>query len=207
MVKSLSNVIRDPSTGNILLKASKLHLDKLYPKQKTQIITKSLEYITSINQTDEDKIEIAVLLSEINADPVVILSSLFFDLDKDDLDDLNFIDEKTKQTIISILKGFKQLNKWRSLKSEIQKSENKKSKSISMDLEYKSQMIRKMLLSLVGDVRIVLIYLAYQLINLRKIKNIKDTKQQVLFAKKILMLDASLANRLGIVRRQGFCYY
>ena len=61
MVKSLSNVIRDPSTGNISLQAWKLHLDKLYPKQKTQIITKSLEYITSIDQTDEDKIEIARL--------------------------------------------------------------------------------------------------------------------------------------------------
>ena len=203
MVKSLSNIKRDRKSGNISIKSWILHLEKLYPNKQVEIIKKSIDIIKlgsdsysdsdinsgAINQNNynQNNIETAVLLSEIHADPTAILAALFFNTS--DFSNINHLEENTLQNISSILKGFHKLNQWSSSSPNINTSDR------SINLEYKSQMLRKMLLSLVSDVRIVLIYLAYQLIELRNIKNIKN---QIIFAKNILMLDASLANRLGI---------
>ena len=214
MVKSLSNTKRDPESGSISINSWISHLEKLYPNKQVEIIKKTLEIIKlnsnsnsdiasgAINQNNHNQtnIETAVLLSEIHADPTAILAALFFNIT--DFSDINYLEKNTIQTISSILTGFHKLNQWSSSSPNSNlpdnKLDNKLDKSNSINIEYKSQMLRKMLLSLVSDVRIVLIYLAHQLIALKNIKNKKNINQQIIFAKNILMLDASLANRLGI---------
>ena len=59
-------------------------------------------------------------------------------------------------------------------------------------------MIRKMLLSMVSDVRIVLVKLAHQVVLMRNIKEIESPSDQLAIANIILKIYAPLANRLGI---------
>jgi len=56
--------------------------------------------------------------------------------------------------------------------------------------------LRRLLLALVKDVRVVLIALAWQLVKLRKIKN--DSLSAEPLAREVLLIHAPLANRLGV---------
>ena len=59
-------------------------------------------------------------------------------------------------------------------------------------------MIRKMLLSIVSDVRIVLVKLANQVVLMRNIKDIRSPSEKIAIANIILKIYAPLANRLGM---------
>ena len=56
--------------------------------------------------------------------------------------------------------------------------------------------LRRMLLALIKDVRVVLIAIAWQLVKLRRVKN--DHDEAVLLAREAMLIHAPLANRLGI---------
>jgi GTP pyrophosphokinase len=56
--------------------------------------------------------------------------------------------------------------------------------------------LRRMLLALIKDVRVVLIAIAWQLVKLRRVKN--DHNEAVLLAREAMLIHAPLANRLGI---------
>jgi len=56
--------------------------------------------------------------------------------------------------------------------------------------------LRRMLLALVKDVRVVLIALAWQLVKLRRVKDIQD--DAVSLAREAMLIHAPLANRLGV---------
>ncbi len=56
--------------------------------------------------------------------------------------------------------------------------------------------LRRMLLALIKDVRVVLIAIAWQLVKLRRIKD--DHDEAVLLAREAMLIHAPLANRLGI---------
>jgi len=56
--------------------------------------------------------------------------------------------------------------------------------------------LRRMLLALIKDVRVVLIAMAWQLVKLRRVKD--QHQEAVLLAKEAMLIHAPLANRLGI---------
>ena len=56
--------------------------------------------------------------------------------------------------------------------------------------------LRRMLLALVKDVRVVLIAMAWQLVKLRRVKD--DQAEAVLLAREAMLIHAPLANRLGV---------
>jgi len=56
--------------------------------------------------------------------------------------------------------------------------------------------LRRMLLALIKDVRVVLIAIAWQLVKLRRVKG--DHDEAVLLAREAMLIHAPLANRLGI---------
>jgi GTP pyrophosphokinase len=56
--------------------------------------------------------------------------------------------------------------------------------------------LRRMLLALIKDVRVVLIAMAWQLVKLRRVKD--DQAEAVLLAREAMLIHAPLANRLGV---------
>lgn len=130
-------------------------------------------------------IEMGIVLFELNADPVAVAVAMLFPLwELDLLEEL----EKLEPSWLDIFKGVKQIEDASDLLTQ---------QKIHTDLDR----LRKMFLSMVNDVRIVLVALARQQILMRHIKSLSsENSEQKAFeiAERVMKLYAPLANRLGI---------
>lgn len=136
-------------------------------------------------------LEMAVVLFELNADPVAILAALLVPklghlsvINKAKLERLEKNIGPEGAEIINILRGVEAMNSAQGLLDK---------QKLKSDLDG----LRKMFLSMVNDVRVVLVTLAKVLILMRHIKTI-EIKQAEMIAKTVMHLYAPLANRLGI---------
>jgi len=67
---------------------------------------------------------------------------------------------------------------------------------LSASTSHSAEGLRRMLLALVKDVRVVLIAMAWQLVKLRRVKD--NNPEAVMLAKEAMLIHAPLANRLGV---------
>lgn len=204
MVQVSSEVLRD-KVGNINQESWFGYLRKLYPEQKVLLIKDALEFLkskVSNNSIDsglalepgsefsswfKSGVDSAVLLSELRADPYAVIASLYFKLYQDSPNNINNNDLDKYPQIKDILEAL--------IKIETLSGTDNTGKEI---LEQQTDMIRKMLLSMVSDVRIVLVKLANQVVLMRNIKDIRSPSEKIAIANIILKIYAPLANRLGI---------
>ena len=131
-------------------------------------------------------LEVAQVLAELKMDSTAIAAGLLHDAVEDtDVTTLQ-IASRFGEQVAHIVEGVTKLEKIKFANREEHQAEN----------------IRKMLLAMVTDVRVVIIKLADRLHNMRTLEHLKPEKQQKI-ARETLDIYAPLAHRLGMGKLRG----
>ena len=123
----------------------------------------------------------AQILAELGIDPVAIQAALLHDVPEDTEYSLTDIEERFGGEVAQLVDGVTKLSRFSTHSHEQQQAEN----------------IRKMLLAMAQDIRVVLIKLADRLHNMRTLYGLPSDKQQRI-ARQTMEIYAPLAERLGI---------
>ena len=131
-------------------------------------------------------LEVALVLAELKMDSTAIAAGLLHDAVEDTDVTTDEIAERFGEQVAHIVEGVTKLDKIKFANREDQQAEN----------------IRKMLLAMVSDVRVVIIKLADRLHNMRTLEHLKPEKRTKI-AKETLDIYAPLAHRLGMGKLRG----
>ena len=123
----------------------------------------------------------AQITAELGIDPVAVQAALLHDVPEDTEYSLSDIEERFGAEVAHMVDGVTKLSKFSTHSHEQQQAEN----------------IRKMLLAMAEDIRVVLIKLADRLHNMRTLYALPSDKQQRI-ARQTMEIYAPLAERLGI---------
>ncbi|MDE1156004.1 MAG: bifunctional (p)ppGpp synthetase/guanosine-3',5'-bis(diphosphate) 3'-pyrophosphohydrolase [Acidobacteriaceae bacterium] len=131
-------------------------------------------------------LEVAQVLAELKMDSTAIAAGLLHDAVEDTDVTPADIAERFGEQVAHIVEGVTKLDKIKFANREDHQAEN----------------IRKMLLAMVTDVRVVIIKLADRLHNMRTLEHLKPEKQERI-ARETLEVYAPLAHRLGMGKLRG----
>ena len=123
----------------------------------------------------------AQILAELGIDPVAVQAALLHDVPEDTEYSLTDIEDRFGAEVAQLVDGVTKLSRFSTHSHEQQQAEN----------------IRKMLLAMAQDIRVVLIKLADRLHNMRTLYGLQSDKQQRI-ARQTMEIYAPLAERLGI---------
>ena len=128
-------------------------------------------------------LDVALLLSELGTDQTTLTVALLSSTRLIEASDIKALEEKFGHEIMALVKSVIQLHDF----------QGKQDESSPEQVER----LRRMLLSMVDDVRAVLIKLAFRVQRLRQLK-LADPEEQQEIARESLEIFAPIANRLGI---------
>ncbi|MFY9939075.1 MAG: bifunctional (p)ppGpp synthetase/guanosine-3',5'-bis(diphosphate) 3'-pyrophosphohydrolase [Silvibacterium sp.] len=131
-------------------------------------------------------LEVALVLAEMKLDSTAIAAGLLHDAVEDTPVTTEDITAKFGEQVAHIVEGVTKIDKIQFANREDRQAEN----------------VRKMLLAMVSDVRVVLIKLADRLHNMRTLEHMPPEKQQSI-ARETLDIYAPLAHRLGMGKVRG----
>ena len=131
-------------------------------------------------------LEVGQVLAELKMDSTAIAAGLLHDAVEDTDVTTAEISKRFGEQVAHIVEGVTKLDKIKFANREDHQAEN----------------IRKMLLAMVTDVRVVIIKLADRLHNMRTLEHLKPEKQQKI-ARETLEIFAPLAHRLGMGKLRG----
>ena len=131
-------------------------------------------------------LEVAQVLADLKMDATAIAAGLLHDAVEDTNVSTQEIARRFGEQVAHIVEGVTKLDKIKFANREDHQAEN----------------IRKMLLAMVTDVRVVIIKLADRLHNMRTLEHLRPDKQQRI-AKETLDVYAPLAHRLGMGKLRG----
>ena len=131
-------------------------------------------------------LEVAEVLAELKMDSTAIAGGLLHDAVEDTDVTSAEIAKRFNEQVAHIVEGVTKLDKIKFANREDHQAEN----------------IRKMLLAMVTDIRVVIIKLADRLHNMRTLEHLKPEKQQKI-ARETLDIFAPLAHRLGMGKLRG----
>ncbi|MGD9097155.1 MAG: HD domain-containing protein, partial [Desulfobacterales bacterium] len=126
-------------------------------------------------------LEVAGILAEMNLDPVSIAAGLLHDVVEDTHATPEEIEQTFGQEVMRIVAGVTKMSKL----------------SFGSSLARQAESLRKMLLAMADDIRVILIKLADRLHNMRTLAFHKEGKRRVI-ARETLDIYAPIAARLGI---------
>jgi len=131
-------------------------------------------------------LEVALVLAELKMDSTAIAAGLLHDAVEDTDVTTEEVAKRFGDQLANIVEGVTKLDKIKFANREDHQAEN----------------IRKMLLAMVTDVRVVIIKLADRLHNMRTLEHLKPDRQQKI-ARETLDIYAPLAHRLGMGKLRG----
>src|ERR1700753_3748262 len=131
-------------------------------------------------------LEVAHVLAEMKLDSTAIAAGLLHDAVEDTPGNADDITRLFGEQVAHIVEGVTKIDKIQFANSEDRQAEN----------------VRKMLLAMVSDVRVVLIKLADRLHNMRTLEHLRVERQQAI-AQETLDIYAPLAHRLGMGKVRG----
>src|ERR687893_2868629 len=128
-------------------------------------------------------LEVANILADMKLDEVSVATGLLHDVVEDTLVELDTIRDSFGEEIAHLVDGLTKIAQISNISREEQQAEN----------------VRKMLLAMVDDVRVVLVKLADRLHNMRTLQFLKPEKRRRI-AQETLDIFAPIAHRLGMGR-------
>jgi GTP diphosphokinase / guanosine-3',5'-bis(diphosphate) 3'-diphosphatase len=131
-------------------------------------------------------LEVALVLAEMKMDPVAIAAGLLHDSVEDTSVTIVDIRKEFGEQVAHIVEGVTKISKIDFATREEQQAEN----------------LRKMMLAMVDDIRVVLIKLADRLHNMRTLEHL-DPERQRKIAEETLEIYAPIAHRLGMGKIRG----
>src|SRR5438067_4147128 len=131
-------------------------------------------------------LEVALVLSEMKMDPVAIAAGLLHDSVEDTSVTVVDIRKEFGEQVAHIVEGVTKISAIDFITREEQQAEN----------------LRKMMLAMVDDIRVVLIKLADRLHNMRTLEHLPPERQQKI-ARETLDIYAPIAHRLGMGKIRG----
>jgi GTP diphosphokinase / guanosine-3',5'-bis(diphosphate) 3'-diphosphatase len=131
-------------------------------------------------------LEVALVLAEMKMDPVAIAAGLLHDSVEDTLVTIADIHKEFGDQVAHIVEGVTKISKIDFATREEQQAEN----------------LRKMMLAMVDDIRVVLIKLADRLHNMRTLEHLPPERQHKI-AEETLEIYAPIAHRLGMGKIRG----
>ncbi|HEU5451799.1 MAG TPA: bifunctional (p)ppGpp synthetase/guanosine-3',5'-bis(diphosphate) 3'-pyrophosphohydrolase [Terriglobales bacterium] len=131
-------------------------------------------------------LEVACVLAETKLDPVAIAAGLLHDAVEDTTMTVQEIEKEFGEQVAHIVEGVTKISKIDFASREERQAEN----------------LRKMMLAMVDDIRVVLIKLADRLHNMRTLEHLPPERQQRI-AKETLDIYAPIAHRLGMGKIRG----
>src|SRR5215212_182728 len=131
-------------------------------------------------------LEVADLLAEMRLDEVSVSTGLLHDVVEDTLVDLDTIRNYFGSEITQLVDGLTKIAQISNISLEEQQAEN----------------VRKMLLAMVNDVRVVLVKLADRLHNMRTLQYLNPEKRKRI-AQETMDIFAPIAHRLGMGKLRG----
>ena len=126
-------------------------------------------------------LEVAALVADMKLDDVAIAAGLLHDVVEDTLTTIESVDELFGSEVAHVVEGVTKISTIPFSSSEERQAEN----------------FRKMLLAMVGDVRVILVKLADRLHNMRTLGSLSE-EQRVKIAQETLDIYAPIAHRLGM---------
>src|SRR2546423_7043111 len=131
-------------------------------------------------------LEVALVLAEMKMDPVAVAAGLLHDSVEDTSVTIVDIRKEFGEQVAHIVEGVTKISKIDFATREEQQAEN----------------LRKMMLAMVDDIRVVLIKLADRLHNMRTLEHLDPDRQQKI-AQETLDIYAPIAHRLGMGKIRG----
>ena len=131
-------------------------------------------------------LEVAILLAEMRLDATAITAGLLHDAVEDTSVTVDEIKAEFGEQVAHIVEGVTKISKIDFASSEEAQAEN----------------VRKMVLAMMDDIRVVLIKLADRLHNMRTLKYLSEERQQKI-ARETLDIYAPIAHRLGMGKIRG----
>ncbi len=133
-------------------------------------------------------IAVANILAGLNMDHETLAAAVLHDVVEDTPVTLDQIRDRFGETVAKLVDGVTKMDAIRSVRGQLDHGRREKANS---------ETLRKMLLAMVEDVRVVLIKLADRLHNMRTLFALDEARQKRM-AKETMEIFAPLANRLGI---------
>lgn len=159
------------------------HSSHLY--RSSALLEKACRYVWNAEDVASDlpsSLDVAIMLSQLSADETTIIVCLLSDSRLRRAGFHKIIHDEFSDEILQMVKSLEVLHGFRAGKS---------------DGHEQTERLRRMLLAMVDDVRVVLIKLAYRVQRLRELAN-TDAETQKAIASESLEIFSPIANRLGI---------
>lgn len=167
-------------------------IEKYMTKDEVAFVMKAYEYAKLMHKDQKRKsgepyiihpVNVAIILADLDMDVETIVSALLHDVVEDTSATYDDIKEMFSEDVAKIVDGVTKLNKLNYKSSEAFQAEN----------------LRKMILAMNNDIRVIIVKLADRLHNLRTLEYMNEEKRKQK-AQETIEIYAPLAGRLGIFK-------
>ena len=167
-------------------------IEKYMTKDEVAFVMKAYEYAKLMHKNQKRKsgepyiihpVNVAIILADLDMDVETIVSALLHDVVEDTPATYDDIKEMFSEDVAKIVDGVTKLNKLNYKSSEAFQAEN----------------LRKMILAMNNDIRVIIVKLADRLHNLRTLEYMNEEKRKQK-AQETIEIYAPLAGRLGIFK-------